>query len=159
MINLSTSIKLPIKTFWYFVAKRILIISFISFLILIPSSEKHFFSIFIPLVIFIGTPFFIKDYIYYNFTNFFIENNKITINSGLINKKSNFIVFDKIQTIKIKAGLIARFFGLSKIEIWTSSPSQIIIKDQKTENEADGILFLKNEDARWLKSFILEKHQ
>jgi len=158
MLNLNTPIKLPVKTFWYFVTKYMIGIVFISFVFSILSREIYFLPTFILITIILGIPLILRKYIYYVFINFTIENNKITINSGMINKKSDSIAFDKVQTIKNIRGPIAQIFGLSKIEIWTSSPSQIIIKNQKTENYPDGVLFLKIEDAEWLKKFVLDRH-
>jgi uncharacterized membrane protein YdbT with pleckstrin-like domain len=96
--------------------------------------------------------------IYYSFITFVVDDNKLTINSGIIIKISKSIAFDKVQNVSSIQSLLCRLFGLSILRIWTASPSQIEIRRERSENRPDGILWLNYSDSEWLKNFILDKH-
>ncbi len=88
--------------------------------------------------------------------NFIVSEKTLTINSGILIKKSKSIPFSSIQNIIIKKGIIAMIFGVSRINIWTASPGQIRINNGNSENRPSGSLLIMNEDAEWLKNFILK---
>ena len=48
-------------------------------------------------------------------------------------------------------------FGLSELNVWTASPSQIRVQKGKTEHRPTGMLWLETANAEWMKNFILEK--
>jgi uncharacterized membrane protein YdbT with pleckstrin-like domain len=161
MINLNTPNKLPKKIRWYILTKLVLLIFFLCFITTLPFEllRVHLFNyLFWPLLIFLGTPLFIYLSLDYNSINFIVEENKITINSGIIMKRSKSIPFGSIQHITNVSGIFRRLFGLSTVYIWTSSPSQIHISRGESGNRASGILELEKADGEWLKNFILSKH-
>jgi hypothetical protein len=45
-------------------------------------------------------------------------------------------------------------FGITNIDIWTSSPSQVNIKEGRMLNKPDGNIILTDEDADLLQEFI-----
>ncbi len=160
MVELNTQNKLPKKVKWYVLTKIVLFLFLISFLISLPLSllSKHGFSyIFWFLAIFVGLPSFIYLFIYYGLLNFVVENDKITINSGIIIKHSKSIPFDRVQSVNNVRGILTRIFGLTRVSIWTSSPEQIRIHEKESTHRPDGRLELNNYDAEWLKNFILDK--
>lgn len=73
-------------------------------------------------------------------------------------KHSNSITFDKIQNVECSNGPIMNFFNISQLNLWTASPSQIIIQRGRSENQAVESLLLNSADAFWLKEYILGKH-
>jgi uncharacterized membrane protein YdbT with pleckstrin-like domain len=101
---------------------------------------------------------FVYFLLYYKFLSFVVENDKITINSGIIIKRSNSILFDKVQNVENVRGVLARLFGISKVSIWTSSPEQIRVYHKETIYKPAGRLELTITDGGWLKNFILGKH-
>lgn len=149
MINLNAPTKLPSKIRWYWLTKIII-------LILLPSLFWR--PLFWILIIFIGLPIFLYLLLYYNSFSFILEDNKITINSGVIIKRSKSIPFNIIQNVENVRGILHRIFGLSKVDIWTSSPEQIRAYKGSTTHKPDGSLDLVVEDGDWLKNFILGKH-
>ena len=148
MINLNTPNKLPSKIRWYWLVKIII-------LILLPGLFWH--PLFWILTIFFGFPIFIYLLLFYNSFGFTVEDNKITINSGVIIKKSKSIPFNTIQNVENVKGVLYRIFGLSKVDIWTSSPEQIRAYKGSTTHKPDGSIDLITEDGDWLKNFILDK--
>ena len=157
MINLNTPTKLPPIIKWYILTKIVLLFFLASFPFLL-INKTWFFSFFLIVIIFIGLPTFIYFLLYYKFLNFVVDNDKITINSGIIMKRSNSISFDKVQNVENVRGILARLFGISKVSIWTSSPEQIQVYKKETVHRPTGSLYLTVADGDWLKSFILGKH-
>jgi membrane protein YdbS with pleckstrin-like domain len=147
MINLNTPNQLPSKIRWYWLTKILLLLS--------PS--LLFFPVFLILVIFLGLPLFLYLLLFYNSFTFIAEENKITINSGVVVKRSKSIPFSIIQNVENVRGLLHRVFGLSRVDIWTSSPEQIKAYKGSTTHKPDGSLDLIVEDGEWLKNFILNK--
>jgi len=148
MINLNTPTQLPSKIKWYWFTKIII-------LILLPTIFWH--PLFWILTIFFGLPIFVYLLLFYNSFNFIVEDNKITINSGIIIKKSKSIPFSIIQNVENVRGLLHRIFSLSRVNIWTSSPEQIKVYKGSTTHKPDGDLDLVVDDGEWLKNFILDK--
>ena len=115
------------------------------------------FQAFISLIIFLGLPIYIYLWIDYNRTTFVVEDNKITLNWGIIEKYSKSVAFNNVQNITNARGILSQFLGLSKVNIWTSSPSQIEIRGKESENRPELFLQLEYSDGEWLKNFILDK--
>ncbi len=154
MINLNSSNKLPIKNIMFYILTEIIPLSFLVILFL--GKRGFFFSLL--FIIFIILPGCILIYLKFKFINFIVENDKVTINSGIIFKRSRTVPFDKVQNIDNSRGLLRRIFGLSKISIWTASPGQIEVHNKVSTSQADQILILTTSDADWLQNFILSKH-
>jgi uncharacterized membrane protein YdbT with pleckstrin-like domain len=147
MINPNIPTKLPEKIKPYWLTKIILLL--LPFLFFPPA--------FLILIIFLGLPLFLYLLLWYECFNFIIEENKITINSGIIIKRSKSIPFGTIQKVENIQGIMHRLFGLSRINIWTSSPEQIRTHKGTSIHRPDGRLDLLLEDGEWLNNFILDK--
>ncbi|MDD2446027.1 MAG: PH domain-containing protein, partial [Clostridia bacterium] len=74
---------------------------------------------------------------------------------GIISKKIKIIPDSKIQSVDIKYGLLRSWFGLSTINLWTSSQGQVSEK----EVLSDGRLILLKNDAEELSNFIISKKE
>ena len=161
MIELNKLNKIPGKVKWYFLVKLIVITlvpSLVPSLVLVLVSKDFGRAMFMFFLFFVDLPIFIYLAIYYSILTFIVENDRITINSGVIFKRSKSIPFDKVQNVENVGGPLIRLFNLSKVNIWTSSPEQIQVHKKETEHEPDGRLELDSSDAEWFKNFILSKH-
>jgi len=147
MINPNTPTQLPSKVKLYWLTKILLLL--LPFLFFPPA--------FLILVIFLGLPVSLYLLLYYNSFTFIIEDTKITINSGVVIKRSKSIPFNIIQNVENVRGIFHRIFGLSNVNIWTSSPEQIKAYKGSTVHKPDGSLDLLIDDGEWLKNFILAK--
>lgn len=147
MINPNTPTQLPSKVKLYWLSKIILLL--LPFLFFPPA--------FLIIVIFLGLPASLYLLLYYNSFTFIIEDTKITINSGVVIKRSKSIPFNIIQNVENVRGIFHRIFGLSNINIWTSSPEQIKAYKGSTVHKPDGSLDLLIDDGEWLKNFILNR--
>lgn len=147
MINPNTPTQLPSKVKLYWLTKILLLL--LPFLFFPPA--------FLILVIFLGLPVSLYLLLYYNSFTFIIEDTKITINSGVVIKRSKSIPFNIIQNVENVRGIFHRIFGLSNVNIWTSSPEQIKAYKGSTVHKSDGSLDLLVDDGEWLKNFILAK--
>lgn len=124
------------------------------------------FIITLPLEILLFIPgiFLIALYIFfrldYNNFSFIYNDNNIEIKQGVLSKSRKTIPYEAIQNIDISSGWLMRMFRIEQLKIWTSSPAQIQIFQNgqggaQTQNKPDGIVYLDNEDAENLKSFLL----
>ncbi|MFZ3074258.1 MAG: PH domain-containing protein [Minisyncoccales bacterium] len=156
MINLNTKEKMPGKIKAYYFVKLILFI-FLFSLVFMPLGSKVWTSVFWLMAIFIGLPIYLILLVDYSAFNFILEEGKITLNSGVIVKRSKTIAFDKVQNVESVSGILRRMFGLSTVEVWTSSASQINVHKAESENAPDGRLTLQTPNAEWLKNYILDK--
>lgn len=157
MVNLNTQNKLPSMIKWYILTKIILIVFVVS-LPLLFFSKGVWPLVFLLCLVFIGLPAFVYFFLYYKFLTYVVEDNKITINFGVIIKRSNSISFDKVQNVENIRGILSQLFGISKVNIWTSSPEQIDVRQAETFHKPAGSLELTAIDGEWLKNFILGKH-
>lgn len=155
MININTENKLPEKLRWYYLTELALVIFLLSFVFM--ATGIKIWTSFFWLSIFVGLPVYLYLLVSYGAIKFVVDENKITINSGILLKRSKSIAFNKVQNIENVKGLLRQQFGLSTVKIWTSSPSQIKIRKAESENRPDGTLTLENSDADWLKNYILDK--
>jgi len=158
MININVANQMPQRVKLYYLA-RILIIFLVPCLFLLPYGKNYWLSALVFLIIIIGLPIYIVLLVDYAFFKFIVDENKITVNSGMIIKHSKTIPFDRIQNIESVRGLLSQLFGLAKIKIWTASPSQIEIKKGVSENKPEGVFILKTLDTEWFKNFVSDKRQ
>jgi len=157
MIKLNSQEKLPGKLKLYYFIKLLLFVLLFSLPFMFLGSRLFWAPIFWMLVIFIGLPTYLFLIIDFSVFNFVVDENKITINSGILFKRSKSIAFSKVQNVENVKGLLSQMFGLSTIKIWTSSASQINVHKAESENRPDGRLTLETVDADWLKNYILDK--
>jgi len=148
--------KLPLSLKWYALVK-IALLFFIFSLIFIVFSKSIWLYIFFFLFILFGLPVWIYLMLSLKFISFVITENTITISSGIFFKNSKTISFDKIQNCDTSEGILSKMFNLSKINIWTASPSQIHIERGNSSNKPEQFLWLNVEDAHWLKNFICKR--
>ncbi len=153
MIKVKETTKFPLKAKGLLLVDLLILIVVVSAIFSI-SGNTNFFGIFLVIVIIFGLPFYIYITLVYNSRSFVVNDDNITINSGIFVKKSKMIPFKMIQSINRKQGIFAGMFGITTVDIWTSSPSQININDGNTTNRPDGSIILTDEDANWLLKFI-----
>jgi len=109
-------------------------------------------------LLFIGIPLLFYIFLYIKYFSFVFDEEKITVNSGILIKKSKSVAFKNIQSVETITGIVERFFNISRLEIFTASPQQIFsLQEKKTRHSPDITLYLLIKDAQFLKSFILEK--
>ena len=81
---------------------------------------------------------------------FVLTDKNISINSGIIVRKSCTIRFDRIQDIDTFRGPLHLLLGLESVAIWTAS------LDQRAGrvNRPDGLLVLETDAADWLRDYL-----
>ena len=140
-MELNKKHKLPSRAKW-----KVVFIASLSLFLFLLISEVFFFMMF-----FIITPLVIYALLFLHLFSFVVQEDKITLNYGIIIKHSDTISFRNMQNVKNFRGIIDQLFGLSKVSIWTASP------EQNHERKPDGRLILLRLDADWLKDFILSE--
>lgn len=153
MLKVKEVTKFPAAIKWFSMTKIFLIILLVS----LPFSFAEngaWPSFFLALIVLIGLPASVYLLLWYDSMSFVVEEKTITINSGIIVRKSKVIPFDKIQSVNCVQGPLMGIFKLSKVNIWTAAPAQINISNGQSENRPDGVLFLMASDAEWLKGFV-----
>jgi len=136
MFELKFVYKLPNSTYLYFLLRMMLFLLFFS--IIIGIFAKSIFGVFIFLLIFVAIPLGAILYIKYKNISFSIDENTISINSGVIFKHSTSIAFNNIQNIDCAKGPLTGLFELSVLKIWTAASSQIVINQGKSKNKLHG---------------------
>lgn len=158
MLKLQTTYKLPNKTYLVSLTRLVLLILTISLVFYIPFNKSMPFSnLFIIFGVLIGIPAFLLTALRILSASFMISENSITINSGIIIRQSKSIPFNTVQNVSCKAGPVLAQFNLSSVEIWTSSPSQITVRNGRSEASPTSVLTLEKDDANWLKDLITNK--
>lgn len=125
---------------------------------LLGAGSGGFFPIFFSLLYVIGIPYTIYHIVKINNISFIVNEDSITKNYGVLTKRSNTLTFDKIQNIDSVISIFSSLFNLTKLNIWTASPSQTVISKGSSQNNPDIVLTLDRTDADWLKNFILSKN-
>lgn len=106
------------------------------------------------LLIIFAAPAYGLILLVYNHWTYLIEDNDVTINYGIIFKKSRTISLRSIENVSQKRGPLMDIFGITNVSIWTSAPSQIKITKGNSANTADGVLYLSREEAQELLDYI-----
>jgi uncharacterized membrane protein YdbT with pleckstrin-like domain len=109
---------------------------------------------------FVGIPLLFYIFLYIKNFSFVFDQEKITVNSGILIKRSKTISFKNIQSVETITGIVEKFFNISRLEIFTASPQQIFSlegQEKRAKHLPDVTLYLLIEDAQFLKDFILEK--
>ncbi len=147
MITLNQKTKIPWPARFYGLAWLFIILLVITFIFSLGGGGSAAFRSVGGIMIFIAL-WLLLDYAC---TSFVVAEKTLTINSGILIKKSKSIPFDSVQNINNSRGLIAMMFGVSKINIWTSSVAQIHINNGNSDNRPSGSLLIARSDAEWLK--------
>lgn len=142
------------KLQWYVLVKMLLVLLIVS--PLIPSSGV-WFQTFLSLFLGIVLPIWIYLVISYRFISYAVGERSITINSGILFKRSRTISFSNIQNSDSSRGPLSSIFGLSRLKIWTASPSQIRIREGNSKNIPEGQIWLETQTADSIKNFVLSK--
>ncbi len=153
-MELNVEHRIPLISRWYFTTRAILFTTLLSLPFLLIGGRDLFWIVFV-LISFIVIPLIIFILISNEFVKFTIKENSITVNQGILIKKSDSINFDRIQSVKNSRGLLDQAFGLSQLRIWTSSPEQIRLNNKK--HKPDIGLLLNFNDAEKLKDLITNK--
>lgn len=163
MIKINNLTKLPkeVKLYWLFKIILLMVFPFlfslVSLLVILKLKFLFLLVIFLGFFLFIVLPIVFLLLLYYKFFSFLLEEDKITINYGLVVKHSKSIPFQTIQKVENVRGILDSFFGLSKVNIWTASPEQINVYEGTSGHKPEASLFLLIKDGEWLKNFILRK--
>ena len=159
MINLNQNLKLPKKFLTYLLTELLIIfgIAVVGYIMNIVGASQFFFwiaTVGLVLVIVVCLIIGACAFLLYNSISFMIDDDKLTINSGVIIKQSKTIPFLNIQNISTTSGPLQRIFKISSINIWTASTGQT---NNELAHNPDGQLWLHTADATWLKNFIADK--
>lgn len=155
MITLNAVTHYSKQVYFREISPILIVIFFIS---LSGSGSGGFFPVFFSLLFVIGIPYSIYNIVKINSISFIVSENSITKNYGILTKRSNTLTFDKIQNINGVTSVFSDLFNLTKLNIWTASPSQTIISKGTSQNHPDIVLTLDPIDADWLKKYILSKN-
>ena len=151
-INETTQLPKILK--WYVFTKIVLALFLVSILLIaMPNWSNLFFS----MLVFIGLPIWIYKVLSYKFTTFLLNDNSLTINSGILFKSSLTIPFKQVQNSTSSRGPLSNLFSISKLNIWTASVSQIQISKGNSNNRPDGQLWLSTDQAILIKGYILNR--
>ena len=90
-----------------------------------------------------------------NAKKFTVSENEITESGGILFKYSVSVPFIKAQNVVTTANPLMYIFNLERLSAWTSSPSQISIREGQSDNRPDLSLILNKEDAENVKKRIL----
>lgn len=155
MITLNTLTHYSKQVYFREISPILIVIFFIS---LSGAGSGGFLPIFFSFLFVIGLPYAIYKIIKINNISFVVNENSITKNYGVLTKRSNTLTFDKIQNINGVTSMFSSLFNLTKLNIWTASPSQTVISKGSSQNNPDIVLTLSLTDAEWIKNFILNKN-
>lgn len=151
MITINEQTKLPWSARFYGLARLLILLLVITFIFSLGGHGAEAFKTFGSFMFYVALWLLLS----YACVNYIVGEKTLTINSGILIKKSKSIPFTSVQNINNDRGPVAMIFGVSKINIWTASPSQIDIKNGTSKNKPSGLLILRRDDAEWLKNYIL----
>jgi uncharacterized membrane protein YdbT with pleckstrin-like domain len=153
MIVLNAENKYSPKLYFVILLSTLIPILFFSLL----GTSKGFIAIFIFLLFIVEMPIMVYFIFKFDSVSFVVDENKITINKGVFTRRSDTMTFDRIQNIECVTSMLMGIFGVTRLNLWTASPSQVVITEGTSQNIAQGVLFLDSPDADWLKNYILNK--
>lgn len=153
MIKLGENNELSNKVYWYSLTRSFLILLIIALSFgILTGDPQNIFLMFVLLFTLLGIPILLIIFLKYKKITFIVENNSLTISSGILKKHSNLIPFSNIQNIESTSGPLLRLFQLDCVKIWTAASPQSGKVNKKLSPGEE--LILENENARWLKKFI-----
>ena len=91
---------------------------------------------------------------HYKSLGFLVTNTSITVYWGIFVKKSKTVLFDTVQTMESKGGLIMSMLGIVNFKINIILPSQININSSSITKTPDCSVVLTPVQADWLVDFI-----
>lgn len=150
-------IGLPHAVFYYTIFKTLPLV--LLFLLISSNLIDDSLTSLLSLIIFTAGPFYLYVFIKIKSISWIVDENKITINSGIITKESTSIPLINIQNANLNRGPFCSLFNLSNLNIWTASPNQIHTERGNSTSSPSASLFLLTPDAEWLKNFLLTPHQ
>jgi membrane protein YdbS with pleckstrin-like domain len=162
MIPLNSRQGLPPSAFWYVTLRSIaaaifliLIGSFFHFILNSPnvacrgllcgrggqtSSLIYLFAIFLV----------VNAILRYKWFSFVLTDKNISIDSGVLFRRSTTIRFDRIQDVNTIRNPLHMMLGLASVAIWTASLDQRV----GNANRPDGLIVLDADTAEWLKEYL-----
>jgi membrane protein YdbS with pleckstrin-like domain len=156
---LNTELKLPSKLKWLVLAQLLLMSFAISFVVALFGGRSAGVGVFIFFTVLIVLPLWVYKIVAFKRVSFTLTDGALTINSGIVVRRSNAISFAQIQNVSNTKGPLAAMFDLAELSVWTASPAQIRVQKNRTEHRPTGMLWLEAANAEWMKNFILEKRQ
>ncbi|MDE7249580.1 MAG: PH domain-containing protein [Lachnospiraceae bacterium] len=92
--------------------------------------------------LFLGMPF--------TFTKYYIKENTITIDSGLLKKVENDCYMYKVQDVELVTSLMERIFGLGTVVCYTGDTThpKLILEHIKNAKEIKNYILEASEEAR-----------
>jgi membrane protein YdbS with pleckstrin-like domain len=86
----------------------------------------------------------------YKWFSFLLTDKNISIDSGVLFRKSCTIRFDRIQDVNTIRNPLHMMLGLASVAIWTASLDQRV----GNANRPDGLIVLNADTAEWLKEYL-----
>jgi membrane protein YdbS with pleckstrin-like domain len=86
----------------------------------------------------------------YKWFSFVLTDKNISIDSGVLFRRSCTIRFDRIQDVNTIRNPLHMMLGLASVAIWTASLDQRVGK----ANRPDGLIVLDGDTADWLKEYL-----
>ncbi|CAN5746336.1 hypothetical protein BH11PAT2_BH11PAT2_01160 [soil metagenome] len=146
--------KIPKSVGFYYLVRVVLFTALITF----PAVVFHAWTaFFVMLFIVIDIPLWIFFSMEVANKTFQLSENQITVSGGILSKYSIAIAFSNAQNVITTSGPILRLFGLERLSAWTSSPSQIVIREGNSDNRPDMSLVLHKADAEYVRVYMLKK--
>ncbi|HXC09502.1 MAG TPA: PH domain-containing protein [Steroidobacteraceae bacterium] len=88
----------------------------------------------------------------YKWFSFVLTDKNISIDSGVLFRKSCTIRFDRIQDVNTIRNPLHMMLGLASVAIWTASLDQRV----GNANRPDGLIVLNTDTADWLKEYLTD---
>jgi membrane protein YdbS with pleckstrin-like domain len=86
----------------------------------------------------------------YKWFSFVLTDKNISIDSGVLFRRSTTIRFDRIQDVNTIRNPLHMMLGLASVAIWTASLDQRV----GNANRPDGLIVLDADTAEWLKEYL-----
>jgi len=86
----------------------------------------------------------------YKWFSFVLTDKNISIDSGVLFRRSTTIRFDRIQDVNTIRNPLHMMLGLASVAIWTASLDQRV----GNANRPDGLIVLNADTAEWLKEYL-----
>jgi membrane protein YdbS with pleckstrin-like domain len=161
MIPLNTRQGLPIAAFWYMALRSLCVAVFLVILgrlfQIMPAGSCRgplcpaIYSGLISILFYASAAQLVVNAVLrFKYFWFVLTDKSISINSGILMRRSCTIRFDRIQDVDTFRGPLHMMFGLTSVAIWTAS------LDQRAGrvNRPDGLIVLDSATADWLREYL-----